>query len=81
LSGDGEDVLLAIPLFGFRYASPPINSDESLVMLPSDFFPGVSETNIRLVTRRLSQEVKNNIHRRAILDAFTRGLFFSQLPT
>lgn len=77
LSGDGEDVLWAIPLFGFRYAFPPINSDESLVMLPSGFLPGVSETNIRSVTRRLSEEVQNDIHRRVVLDAFTRGLFFT----
>jgi hypothetical protein len=77
LPGDGEDVLLAIPLFGFRYAFPPINCNESLVKLPSGFLPGVSKTDMRLVTRGLSQEVGNDIHRRAILDAFTRGRFFT----
>lgn len=77
LSGDGKDGLFEIPLFGFRYISPPITSDKCVVMLPLGFFPGVSETNLRSVTRSLSEEVRNDIQRRVVLDAFTRGHFFT----
>jgi hypothetical protein len=76
-SGDGEDVLLPIPLFGFRCAFPPIDLKECLVTLPAGFLLGASETNMELVTRRLARECGSDIPRRVILDAFTRGHFFT----
>ncbi|KAJ5724344.1 hypothetical protein N7488_002379 [Penicillium malachiteum] len=77
LYGDGQDVLLAIPLFGFRYPFPPIDSDEYLVGLPAGFFPGDGEKDMKLVTQRLAREGDQDHRRRILLDAFTRGKFFA----
>lgn len=73
--GDGQDVLLAIPLFGFRYAFPPIDSNESLVILPAGFFP--DEENTKVVSQRLAREGDKDRRCRILLDAFTRGGFFT----
>jgi hypothetical protein len=76
-SGDGEDVLSPIPLFGFRYNFTSIDSKECLVILPAGFVLDASETNMELVARRLTRECVSDMSRRIILDAFTRGRYFT----
>lgn len=90
LSGEGEDILSGIPLFGFRYKEPILNCcqfQHTLVTLPIGFFydensaqPSSAEQQaeyIRNCTENLRSRGNENPGCRILLDALTRGKFFT----
>ncbi|KAJ9242795.1 hypothetical protein DTO271D3_604 [Paecilomyces variotii] len=89
LSGDGEDILAGIPLFGFRYKEPILNCFQfryALELLPTAFFHGgndthVSEDELRERVREFPDTLEplgnENALCRLFFDALTRGKFFT----
>lgn len=89
--GEGRDILIDIPLFGYRYPFSFIHRDSVLVALPTGFFPAgffasgdnlnVPEyeivNRIRCMASRLQVAGTNDTRCRVLLDMLSRGSLFT----
>lgn len=83
-SGEGESILLDLPLFGFQYPFSFIRHPTVLVEVPAGLFGSKDQIPDREVIRnagissdRFLAMGNNNFEFKILLDTFTRGKFFT----
>ncbi|KAL4755615.1 uncharacterized protein BDW70DRAFT_154781 [Aspergillus foveolatus] len=86
--GEGRDILIDIPLFGYRYPFSFIHRDSVLVALPAGFFGCGDNLNVpeyeivdrvRSMAGRLQVAGTNDTRCRVLLDMLSRGSLFTVL--
>lgn len=84
--GEGRDILIDIPLFGYRYPFSFIHRDSVLVALPAGFFASGDNLNVpeyeivnrvRNMAGRLQVAGTNDTRCRVLLDMLSRGSLFT----
>lgn len=78
--GEGRDILVDIPLFGYRYPFSFIHRDSVLVALPARFFASGDNPNAPeygIVDRVRSMAGTNDTMCRVLLDMLSRGSLFT----
>ncbi|KAL2811552.1 hypothetical protein BDW59DRAFT_155512 [Aspergillus cavernicola] len=83
-SGEGERILLDIPLFGFQYLFPFIRRPTILVAVPTGLFGSNDQIpdpevirNAGISSDRLQVAGNRDFGLRVLLDTFTRGKYFT----
>ncbi|OJJ52032.1 hypothetical protein ASPSYDRAFT_52532 [Aspergillus sydowii CBS 593.65] len=83
-SGEGENILLNLPLFGFQRPFSFIRHPTVLVAVPAGLFGSNGQTpgreairNADISSDRFRAMGNNNFWFRVLLDTFTRGKFFT----
>jgi hypothetical protein len=84
--GEGRDILIDIPLFGYRCPFSFIHRDSVLVALPAGFFASGDNLNVpeyeivdrvRNMAGRLQVAGTNDTRCRVLLDMLSRGSLFT----